>query len=430
MLVWANLMIEFIDMTLAFCVALGFALGIISGLTPGLHLNNFASMLLAISPQLILLGLTPFQMASIILAASISQTFFDAIPAIFLGAPDSETALSVLPGQRLMLEGRGIEAVRLSALGSAGSIAFALLLVYPLSWIISSYYDYLTKYVGVLLLAISLMMIKSERGPWIEGQGSLVHWKYKLIAGMLFLTSGVLGIFAFEHEDLLYSPLDLEPQVLLPLLSGIFGASSLILSLTTKVQIPKQVESKIKMPGPTIAKAVLSGGLGGSLLAWSPGGSPSVASIAARLGSPGTAEEFLVSIAGVNSANALFSLVALYVIDRPRSGAAAAIQQLLTLDQNIMAQMMIMAVIVVLASYLATIAAAQLAARSISSLNYPRLCIIVLVFLLAMTYAFTGIFGLFIFFLSTIVGLIAPVAGIHRNHAMGVLMLPLIVMYI
>lgn len=101
-------MIEFIDMTLAFCVALGFALGIISGLTPGLHLNNFASMLLAISPQLLLLGLTPFQMASIILAASISQTFFDAIPAIFLGAPDSETALSVLPGQRLMLEGGGL----------------------------------------------------------------------------------------------------------------------------------------------------------------------------------------------------------------------------------------------------------------------------------------------------------------------------------
>ena len=423
-------MLEFIDTTLAFCVALGFALGIISGLTPGLHLNNFASMLLAISPQLILLGLTPFQMASIILAASISQTFFDAIPAIFLGAPDSETALSVLPGQRLMLEGRGIEAVRLSALGSAGSIAFALLLVYPLSWIVSSYYDYLVKYVGVLLLAISLMMIKSERGQWIEGQGSLVHWKYKLIAGMLFLTSGVLGIFAFEHEDLLYSPLDLEPQVLLPLLSGIFGASSLILSLTTKVQIPRQTESKIKMPGPTLAKAVLSGGLGGSLVAWIPGVSPTVASIAARLGSPGTAEEFLVSIAGVNSANALFSLVALYVIDRPRSGAAAAIQQLLTLDQNIMAQMMIMAVIVVLASYLATIAAAQLAARSISSLNYPRLCIIVLVFLLAMTYAFTGIFGLFVFFLSTIVGLIAPVAGIHRIHAMGVLMLPLIVMYI
>lgn len=423
-------MLEFIDTTLAFCVILGFVLGIISGLTPGLHLNNFASMLLALSPQLILLGLTPFQMASIILAASISQTFFDAIPAIFLGAPDSETALSVLPGQRLMLEGRGIEAVRLSALGSAGSIAFSLFLVYPLSWIVSSYYEYFTKYVGIILLGIALMMIKSERGPWIEGQGSLVHWKYRLIAAMLFLTSGLLGLFAFEHDGLLSSPLNLEPQVLLPLLSGIFGASSLILSLSTKVQIPKQTESRIKMPAPSLIKAVLSGGLGGSLVAWIPGISPSVASIATRLGSPGTAEEFLVSIAGVNSANALFSLVALYVIDRPRSGAAAAIQELMTLDERTMAMMMVIVMMVVLASYLATVGTADIAARTISRLNYTQLCVFVLVFLLVMTYAFTGIFGLFIFLLSTIVGLVAPVAGIHRTHAMGVLMLPLIVMYI
>ncbi|MBK7387074.1 MAG: tripartite tricarboxylate transporter permease [Methanothrix sp.] len=423
-------MLEFIDTTLAFCVILGFVLGIISGLTPGLHLNNFASMLLALSPQLILLGFTPFQMASIILAASISQTFFDAIPAIFLGAPDSETALSVLPGQRLMLEGRGIEAVRLSALGSAGSIAFSLFLVYPLSWIVSSYYEYFTKYVGIILLGIALMMIKSERGPWIEGQGSLVHWKYRLIAAMLFLTSGLLGLFAFEHDGLLSSPLNLEPQVLLPLLSGIFGASSLILSLSTKVQIPKQTESRIKMPAPSLIKAVLSGGLGGSLVAWIPGISPSVASIATRLGSPGTAEEFLVSIAGVNSANALFSLVALYVIDRPRSGAAAAIQELMTLDERTMAMMMVIVMMVVLASYLATVGTADIAARTISRLNYTQLCVFVLVFLLVMTYAFTGIFGLFILLLSTIVGLVAPVAGIHRTHAMGVLMLPLIVMYI
>ena len=53
-----------------------------------------------------------------------------------------------------------------------------------------------------------------------------------------------------------------------------------------------------------------------------------------------------------------------------------------------------------------------------------------LAFLAAMCYAFTGLFGLFIFFLSTVVGLIAPMAGIHRTHAMGVLMLPLIVRYI
>jgi len=419
-----------IDITLAVCIALGFALGILSGLTPGLHLNNFAAMLLAISPQLMSQGLTPFQMASIILAASISQTFFDAIPAIFLGAPDSETALTVLPGQRLMLEGRGIEAVRLSALGSAGSVLVALLLIIPLSWIVSNYFDYLTKYVGILLLAIALMMIRSERGPWIDGQGSLVHWKYKAIAALLFLTSGLLGIFAFDHENLTNSPLGLEPQVLLPLLSGIFGASSLLLSLSTNTEISEQKESEIKLSSSSLAKAIFSGSLGGSVVAWIPGVSPSVAAITARLGAPSCPEEFLVSIAGVNTANALFSLVALYVIDKPRSGAAAAIQELMDLDQSILAQMIIIVVIVAAASYLACISAARLAGQAISRLNYRLLCLGVLVFLVAMTYAFTGIFGLFIFFLSTVVGLIAPIAGIYRTHAMGVLMLPLILRYI
>jgi len=419
-----------VDLLLPACIALGFVLGIIAGLVPGLHLNNFAAMLLALSPQLFAWGLSPFEVAGIILSASISQTFFDAIPAIFLGAPDSEAALTVLPGQRLMLEGRGIEAVRLSALGSAGSMIFALFLIIPISWMVGSYYDYLTKYVGILLLAIAIMMIRSERGPWIEGQGAWVHYKYKAVAALLFITSGLLGVFAFDHESIAVSPLDLEPQVLLPLLSGIFGASSLLLSFSAETLVPEQKESEIRLSSAAIARALFSGGLGGSVVAWIPGVSPSVAAITARLGAAPAPEEFLVSIAGVNSANALFSLVALYVIDKPRSGAAAAIQQLLALDQNALFQMIIIVVIVTAASYLACIAAARLAGRAIVRLNYRLLCLTVLLFLVGMTYAFSGLFGLFIFFLSTVVGLIAPVAGIHRTHAMGVLMLPLICRYI
>ncbi|MGV8174658.1 MAG: tripartite tricarboxylate transporter permease [Methanothrix sp.] len=419
-----------IDLLLAACIALGFLLGIISGLTPGLHLNNFAVMLLAISPQLMGYGLSPFQMASIILAASISQTFFDAIPAIFLGAPDSEVALTVLPGQRLMLEGRAIEAVRLSALGSGGAVLFALAMIIPISWAVSSYYDYLAKYTGILLLGIALMMIRSEMGPQIEGQGSWVHYKYKALGVMVFVTSGFLGIFAFEHEALAISPLGLEAQVLLPLLSGIFGASSLLHSLSAGTVVPEQKESRIDLSASSLATALFSCSLGGSVVAWIPGVSPSVAAIAARLGKPSSPEEFLVSNAGVNTANALFSLVALYVIDRPRSGAAAAIQDLMELDQSALMKMIIIVVLVASASYLACIAAARLAGRAITRINYRLLCIGVLVFLTAMSYAFTGPFGLFIFFLSAVIGLIAPLAGIHRTHAMGVLMLPLIVRYI
>ncbi len=423
-------MIEAIDLTLALCIAIGFILGVLSGLVPGLHINNFAAILLAVSPQLIAQGLSPYHMASMILAASISQTFFDIIPAIFVGAPDSDTVLAVLPGHRLLQEGRGIEAVRLSALGSSGSIVVALLLVFPLSWIFTSYYDYLMKYVGVLLLMVALLMIKTETGPQIEGQGSLVHWKYKALAALLFLTSGFLGIFAFSHEDMLTSPLGLEPQVLLPLLSGLFGASFLVLSLATESEMPEQKETELKIPLGSLAKSIFSGSLGGSVVAWIPGVSPSVAAIATRLGAASCPEEFLVSIAGVNTANALFSLVALYAVGRPRSGAAAAIERLMTVDFWIMMQMMATVVVVAAASYLTVIAAARYAAQVISRLNYKMLCASVLAFLVLMTLGFTGPFGLFIFFLSTVVGLIAPIAGIHKTHAMGLLMLPLIVYYI
>lgn len=418
------------DVPLLLCIASGFVLGAISGLVPGLHLNNFAAMLLAISPYLLEEGITPFQMASIILAASIAQTFFDSVPAIFLGAPDSDAVLAVLPGHRLMLEGRGIEAVRLSALGSAASTVVSLMLIPPLSWFFSRYYEGLSGYIGLLLLGIALLMLRSERGPLIEGQGSLAHWKYRGLASLIFLTSGCLGIFAFENEGLLSSPLGVEPEVLLPLLSGLFGAPSLLLSMTTTTRVPEQQGSEIDLQPGRLARAVIAGSLGGSVVAWIPGISPSVAAITARLGSPSSSEEFLVSIAGVNTANALFSLVALYVIQRPRSGAAAAIRELVALDQGILVQMMMVVVLVAFVSYLAVIGTACIAARAMPRLNYRRLCSGVLALLAGMTAAFTGPFGLLIFLLSTVAGLIAPLAGVHRIHAMGVLMLPLILQYI
>ena len=105
---------------LLFSVLGGYLLGIISGLLPGIHNNNFALALVALAPFLAEKGLAPFYIAVIILSNALSQTFHDIIPSIFLGAPDGDTALMVLPGHRLLLDGAGAEAVRLSALGSAG----------------------------------------------------------------------------------------------------------------------------------------------------------------------------------------------------------------------------------------------------------------------------------------------------------------------
>jgi putative membrane protein len=81
-------------------------------------------------------------------------------------------------------------------------------------------------------------------------------------------------------------------------------------------------------------------------------------------------------------------------------------------------------------SYFATLSAGRAAAKVVRDLNYRRLCIVVLAFLTAMTFGFTGLFGLFLYFVSTVVGLVAPFAGIRRTHAMGVLMVPLLTYYL
>jgi putative membrane protein len=65
----------------------GYILGVISGLIPGIHTNNFAMILVSLSSVMADYGVTTFYAAVIILSNSITHTFHDVIPSIFLGAP-------------------------------------------------------------------------------------------------------------------------------------------------------------------------------------------------------------------------------------------------------------------------------------------------------------------------------------------------------
>src|SRR5690606_23406750 len=116
--------------------AAGVALGLLSGLLPGIHVNTLAAIMLA-SLAVLLPLFGPFFLAAALFSALVTHCFIDAVPSTFLGIPDADTALAVLPAHALCMEGRGEEAVRISALGSATGLALAvpltciLLLVIP-----------------------------------------------------------------------------------------------------------------------------------------------------------------------------------------------------------------------------------------------------------------------------------------------------------
>ncbi len=418
---------------------LGFLLGIISGLIPGIHVNNFALILVALSPLFLNMGFGPFYIAVIILSNSVTQTFVDIIPSIFLGAPEADTALAVLPGHQLLMEGRGAEAVRLCAIGSAGAVVIALLMAVPLGLFFLNIYSTIDAYIGWLLVLIVVVMIATEKGEVVEGQGSLAHLKYKGYAVILFIISGLLGVFAFDNADKMAPLLRFgEPSILLPLLSGLFGASMLVLSLMTKSEIPPQQKvCSFVLPRKTIIRGMFTGSAAGSFVAWLPGVSSAVGTIIARLfiredKNKESSKEFMISLSGANTANAIFSLIALYTIHRARSGAMVAVDELIHVgdwELSIVAILLIVIICVSIISYYTTIYLGDRISGFLSKIDYSKLCAAVLMLLTLMVIFLTGGFGLLIFMISVPVGMIASFAKIRKTHAMGVILLPVIMYF-
>ena len=75
-------------------ILIGSSFGIVTGITPGVHINLVAALLLIISP-ILLQYFSPFILATVIIAMSIVHTFLDFIPGCFLGAPDESTAMAI-----------------------------------------------------------------------------------------------------------------------------------------------------------------------------------------------------------------------------------------------------------------------------------------------------------------------------------------------
>lgn len=434
-------------------VLTGYSLGVFSGLVPGIHTNNFALILLAISPFLAENGMPVFYVAVMILSNSVAHTFHDIIPAIFLGAPSDDMALAVLPGHTLLLEGRGAEAIRLSALGSAGSVAFAVIIALPLSILFKTAYELIQSYLAWILVLVVVVMILTEKGELVHGQGSLVRWKFRFYAMLVFSLSGSLGVLAFNTEYLMEPIVSLgEPSILLPLLSGLFGSSQLIISLMSRPVIPVQSGCRIELERKRIFRGIFVGGLSGSLVAWLPGISSSVATVFARLfirQEPreeweryrkhddglllDPAKEFIVSVSGVNTCNAIFALVALAVIGKSRNGAMVVVDGLLGgigPDASSMVLFLCAVSLTAILSYFSTIYIGDRIHSKLSDMNYPLLCYSVIALLSIIVLLFTGIYGLVIFAISTSVGMLAPFLKVRKSNAMGVILLPVILYFL
>src|SRR3989338_3152917 len=153
---------------------LGIGTGIITGLTPGLHINLVSLLVLSFSPLLLQIT-SPIVLGVYIIAMAITHTFLDAIPSIYLGAPDESQALNVLPGHRLLMKGEGHNAIVCTVIGALGAILLGILFFPVFILLMKWLADPVTSVVGYLLILLMIYMIWREKEKKLKALALFHH---------------------------------------------------------------------------------------------------------------------------------------------------------------------------------------------------------------------------------------------------------------
>lgn len=384
---------------------LGILAGTFTGLAPGIHTNTLAILL----STFLATKFGSLALAVFIVSMIITHSFLDLIPSIFLGAPDQDSVLSVLPGHKYLLQGKGYQALKLTLYGGLGCSILLIPLIIPFLYAASFIEN--TKYLIPIILAITtILFILDEK-----------QLKNKLWALLLFLLSGILGIQANQ----------LIKEYLFVILTGFFALPTLILSIKQKTNIPTQIIDKTNdILSIKRIKVYIKTLLASFLVAPLPAiGTTGGAIITQKLFKANSSENFLIITGALNTLDAFYNLIILFFLNRVRSGATLVIKQFTALDKNTFFILLLISFIALFISCILTIYFGRLFARIITKINYPKISKIILLFLLILILVYSNFLGLFVAILATALGIIAPKVGVKRIHLLGCLTLPILISF-
>jgi len=386
---------------------LGVLIGGFTGLIPGIHINLVGAALVSISSS-VFYFINPLYLIVFIAALAITHTFIDFIPSIFLGCPDTDTELSILPGHEMLKQGQGYDAIMKTAYGGLYGVIIIFILSLPFSFFISFIYDFIKKAIPFILIGICILMILSE--------------KKKFSALLVILLTGTLG----------YLVLNLElKESLFPILSGLFGSSMLIMSINQNTKIPPQKKFFEKLKPKKVLKPLLGALIGAPLCGFLPGLGGGQAAVIGNQVSKLDKKDFLILLGIVNVLVMSLSFISIYSISKTRTGAAVAIQELIgIMNINVLILIMVVCLITGIICFFLTKYLSLKFLYLIEKINYILLSKIVLIFLSIMVLFLSGILGFFVFAISTATGIYCIKLNVKRTQMMGCLLIPTIILYL
>ncbi len=371
----------------------GSLLGFAAGLIPGIHPNLVAFLLSTLSANENIIYL--------VVPLAVINSIVDTIPSILFGAPDVGNELAVLPGHRMLMKGLGYDAVRRTAIGSLLSGVYVILLL-PIAFLLSKSYTSFRIFIPIILVIISTYMILTDKNP--------------IFASFCFVFSGLIGVLS--------SKIDISSGVvLLPILSGLFGLSRILISLRVS-SVPPQREDVEFISSNAEKKSAFFGSFMGMLSGFIPGvGASQSAYVASSVKG-----DFLTSLGAITTSNVIFSFLSLYFINKIRSGVAASIS-FLDINAKIASTIIILSLMSIPVGVVMTLASSKIIIRYIQKINYRLVNILVGLFIILTTILISGMIGLLLLIVSTSLGLMAITKGVKQSNLLGVIIIPTIVYF-
>ncbi|MGN1321007.1 MAG: tripartite tricarboxylate transporter permease [Methanosphaera sp.] len=401
---------------------LGVFIGTITGIIPGLHVNTVGIIIFSISTTL-LKYTTPLCLCTFFVSLAICHAMMEFLPSLLIGVPNEDTILSIQPAHKLLLKGKSRKVIRLVSFGGYSSIIILILIMPILFVILPPIYYGLKNYIGYLLIIVmSIMIYKSNKNNIT-----------RMMSLLIFLISGILGII------ILSSYLG-SNMGLLCMLSGLFSISTLLYSVNNESSIPPQNNDKSIVVNSDFKKSVFAGSISGCILGLLPGLGPAQGTLIAQtllFKKNITPEDFLITNSGINISDTLFSLMAIYLINNPRSAISVYVNDLI---QNITLNHILFFIFVSLMSAsLSCILAIKIGDRlidNISKFNYRKLNIVIIFLItgIILIYCIVNhgcLWYIFLCYITSIaLGILVNVLDLSKSNLMGVLIVPSILMYL
>jgi len=379
-------------------IFLGMAIGTITGLVPGIHANTiaFIALILPIEKTLAL--------ALLIISMSITHSFVDAIPNILFGAASEENFLTIMPGQQMLLEGKGIEAIQLTIFGGITTTLFAIILAPFFYSFAINYGEQLPIFIPALLVLVLAIMVFSE-GKKIE-------------AIIVIFLSGALGIIALDSGI---------KNSIIALVIGFFAIPSIIQSIFSKIKIPEQKKTN---PKHKISKGAITG-IASGLTAVFPGIGPGQAAFMIKKIFPKMKrEDYLIITGGMNTGNLIFSILMLFALEKTRTGMAVALNGMFELNFGIFLLFGITAITSAGFSTIITEKTAFWAIKLFKIINYQKLSMVIFAIVVAVVFFSSGVLGLLVCACAAGISFFGIGAGTKRSNAMAFLIIPTLLFYL